>query len=138
VRALAPRTLERAEDGQLLEYVAHARANLAWLAVREGDLRAAEREANIAWELWSDLHPIYRLIRWVPLWPRIAVSLSQQRLHDAFADVAQLLEEENQPVPDELRQALESAMRAWIEGDAATARSTLTAATPLAARYGYV
>jgi eukaryotic-like serine/threonine-protein kinase len=68
VRSYIKRTLAAAEAGGMLEYIAVARANQAWLAWRQGDLGEAEREGSAALEELGSL-PIPYPFHWLALWP---------------------------------------------------------------------
>jgi DNA-binding SARP family transcriptional activator/tetratricopeptide (TPR) repeat protein len=138
-RALATRTLAAAEAGDMIEYVAQAKANLAWVAWRSGELLAAERDSAEAWELWQKIpYAGFPTIQWIATWPLIAVLLAREQTADAVAHVRALLDPERQPVPEPLRTLLASGVEAWDGGNADAARTKLGSAAVLAADHGYL
>jgi tetratricopeptide (TPR) repeat protein len=138
-RALADRTLEAAEAGGMIEYVAQSHANLAWADWRSGDLVAAERHAKEAWELWQRVpYAGFPTVQWVATWPLIVVLLAHGRAAQAVPHARALLDPDRQPMPDELRTALASAVATWDDGDPETAKRMLESATALAAEHRYL
>lgn len=139
VRALAARTLEVAERGQMVEYVAQAKANQAWVAWRLGDIPGAERASKLAWDLWKQIPgPMYRVLDWIVVWPLLGAALARDRLPEAFEHVRDLVDPTKQPMPDDLQVALDSALMAWGRGHVDAARQSLETAARAAANYGYL
>ncbi|MGD8397565.1 MAG: AAA family ATPase, partial [Anaerolineae bacterium] len=72
----ASRSLVAAEAAEMIEYVGTARANLAWVAWREGNLAQAETEGQAALEVWRQLPVGHSLcpFQWTAIWPLVAVA----------------------------------------------------------------
>ena len=123
----------------MAEYVAQARANQAWVALRDGDLARAEQGATEAWRLWQQIpYSGYPVVQWIAVWPLIAVMLTRDRLAEAMELVRGLLDPAHQPMPEDLQSRLESARAAWELGETEAARQSLKEASRLAASYGYL
>jgi hypothetical protein len=141
VRALVHRVLTEVETIASPDYLAGAKACLAWLA-------------------WQDRHPddviklaeeIATLLAGTPdaglyygpvhLWPLAAVHLEAGHLAEAVAATRRLRDHTQLPASREgadLEAALTAASRAWDAGQPDLARSTLTAALNLARELGYL
>jgi tetratricopeptide (TPR) repeat protein len=65
------------------EYLGIARANLAWLAWRQGKLSEAQVNGRAALEIWRG-QPVKYVFCWLALWPLIGVELAQNRLAEAI------------------------------------------------------
>jgi DNA-binding SARP family transcriptional activator len=133
VRELASHTLQAAEAGKMSEYVAHAQASFAWVAVREGDRARALEQATAALPLFEDDSP-YRVLLWIVAWPLIAVSVAEGRVADAVVYAERLLDPSRQGMPADLRTALEAVVSAIGDVEAGAA---LRAASEIATGYGY-
>ncbi len=135
VRALLPRVLAEAETIAAPDYLAGAKAFLAWLA-------------------WLDRHPddviklaeeIATLITGTPdaglyygpvhLWPLAAVHLEAAHLAEAVAAARRL--RDHSQLPADLEAALTAASRAWDQDQPGLARDHLTTALDLARDLGY-
>ncbi|HEU0247668.1 MAG TPA: BTAD domain-containing putative transcriptional regulator [Gaiellaceae bacterium] len=139
VRTLALRTLAVAEAGQMNEYIAQAKANQAWVAWREGDISAAEHHASAAWSMWQEIPgSLYRVLDWIVVWPLVGIALERGRLPEALEYVRDLVEPTRQPLPEDLRVALDSALLAWEREDLHAARAALDSACAHAEQYGYL
>ena len=136
VRALVPRVLAEVETMASPDYLAGAKACLAWLA-------------------WQDRHPddviklaeeIATLIPGTPdagiyygpvhLWPLAAVHLEAGQLAEAVAATRRL--QDDTQLPADLEAALTAASRAWDQDQPDLARDHLTAALDLARDLGYL
>jgi hypothetical protein len=136
VRALVPRVLAEAESMASPDYLAGAKAFLAWLA-------------------WQDRHPndviklaeeIATLLTGTPdaglyygpvhLWPLAAVHLEASHLAEAVAATRQLPDYAS--LPGNLEAALTAATQAWDQDEPERAREHLTAALDLARDLGYL
>jgi tetratricopeptide (TPR) repeat protein len=127
--------------------------------VGEGDARNTMCMSCQAWLAWQDGRPdeVLRLAaqiseinptrigdgaryRWVHLFPVIAVRLASGTHADAAEAIAaarEILDPEQQLLPDDLTAALESACAAWNRGDLAAARHCLSSALTLAHELHY-
>jgi hypothetical protein len=141
VRALVPRVLAEVETVASPDYLAGAKACLAWLA-------------------WQDRHPddviklaeeIATLLAGTPdaglyygpvhLWPLAAVHLEAGHLAEAVAATRRLQDHTQLPASREgadLETALTAASQASDAGQTDLARSNLTAALDLARELGYL
>ncbi|HSR32978.1 MAG TPA: AAA family ATPase [Anaerolineae bacterium] len=133
-RKYAARSLAVATDGEMVEYVGLAKANLAWVAWREGDLSRSEANGKAALELWQELPAGHSscAFQWAALWPLIGVALAQNQLADASTLARALLEPTQQRLPGQLTTVVKSAIQAWDEGEAQTAQAYLEQAAELA------
>jgi len=120
----------------MLEYVAHARANLAWVAWRSGDLATAREHAEAAWAGWG--FGQLRVVAWMPLWPLIGVELQEGRLPEAVQHVRLPLEPDRQPLPRSLIEIAASALEAAEHDEWDLARHRLEHAAEAAAPFGYL
>ena len=90
MRVLAPEALVAAEAAHYPEYVAAAKATLAWVAWRDGRSEDVLALAAEALELWRTNVVSYSWY-WLCLWPLIAVHLEGGRTAEAVAASGQLL-----------------------------------------------
>jgi tetratricopeptide (TPR) repeat protein len=137
VRRLGSQALVIATAMQLPDYIAMAKANLAWVTWREGNLSEAQANALTALELWRPL-PVVNAFHWMALWPLIGVALTENRLTDAVAYARQLLDQEQQPLPQALNTLVEALVQAWDSSAFEIAGSHLQRATILAQETGYL
>lgn len=135
-RAIA-HVLEVASIGQMVEYVAMAKANQAWVAWREGSLSEARSEAEAALELWGQSWTAYPF-KWAALWPLIAISVAGDDLARAIEHARALLEPTQQPLPERLAAAVENALRSWEAQQPQSARAALVAGVDLAGEMGFL
>jgi hypothetical protein len=136
-RDLADSTLEAARQAEMLEYVATARGQLAWVAWRDGDLEIVE---EVGREVVAALDEVfqYRLFGWMPLWPLLGVALARGAEAEAIDDARMILDPTRQAMPPELEAALADAVVAWDGGDPGAARAKLDRAMKLATHDGYL
>jgi len=136
VRALAPVALEAATTAGYPEYVAAAKAMMAWVAWRDGrpdDVLALGGEAL---ELWRTTVVSYSWY-WLCLWPLVSVRLEKEDLAGAVEAARQLLPAPQQRLPDELEANVRAAIAAWDGADASGAAESLSGAVELAQRLNY-
>jgi hypothetical protein len=134
---LIARVLAVAAAGQMTEYIAGAKANLAWVAWRQGDLAEAQEQGYATLEMWRK-SPIIVPFRWTALWPLIGVALAQDRISEAIEHARALLAPTQQLLPDALTKVLEAAIEASENGQLETARAQLNQAMSLAQENGYL
>jgi class 3 adenylate cyclase/tetratricopeptide (TPR) repeat protein len=137
-RRWAERTLEIAEAGGMSEYQAAAEANLAWAALREGDLERAADGARRAFDAGVKMGGAYRVLAWITAWPLLGVSQVQGNLETALDLARLLLAPESQPAPPPVAMALEGAIAAAEAGNDELARERLAVAAELALEGGYL
>ena len=68
---------------RMVEYIAMAKASLAWTAWREKDDAQAEKLATEALELWHGMDDPYSF-DWMALWPLIAIAFARQDIARAI------------------------------------------------------
>ena len=92
-------------------------ANRSWLAWRDGDLGAVDREAGRALELWSGSERTGPTVfQWTARFPLLAAELERGRTAAAAEHGSFLLDPSQQPLPDELAAAVRAgALAAAIE-----------------------
>jgi serine/threonine protein kinase/tetratricopeptide (TPR) repeat protein len=100
-RDCAERSLRAAEAGHMTSYVGAARANLGWVALREGRLDDAERHCQAALQLWHATSLIYPF-EWMALLPLAQLELQSGRPADAALRLERLLHSTQQRLPGTL------------------------------------
>ena len=119
------------------EYLGIARANLAWVAWRKGNLTEAQVNGRTALEIWR-ARPVEYVFCWLALWPLIGVELAQNRLAEALDYARLLLAPEQQPLPEALRAGIEAALQVWDAGRTDMAHTYLQSTTTSAQEMGYL
>ncbi len=131
------RVLTMAMTGQMVEYIAVAKANLAWIAWREGNLSDAQQNGQAALELWQQISVVYPF-QWTALWPLIAVVLAQNQVSEAINYTRSLLDSTQQRLPDMLTAELEETLLKWEEDQPEEICVHLDQAVKLAQEMGYL
>ncbi|MEJ2304951.1 MAG: AAA family ATPase [Anaerolineales bacterium] len=135
VRINAGRALEIARQLGIPAYIAAAHSNRAWLAWRENKLEEAERRAEKALTIWGQYpHPF----KWSAYWILCDVQLGQMELKKAIESARGMLHPAQQRLPEDVTEALESAVNNWEARNEAAARQALCAAVELAQKRGYL
>ena len=134
-RAHAARSLDTAAKAKLDLYIAMARGNLAWLAWRDGDFAAADALAQAA---WSTLQVIPGPLRWVVLWPLIAMAAVREQFALAADLARQMLHPSQQRLPEALAALLQAAIRAQENDEPEAGRTQLQRAVEFAQQMGYL
>ncbi len=137
-RRWAHRTLEVGAASGMAEYVAAAEADLAWAALREGNLPEAAERARRAFEEGEKMGGAYRVLAWIVIWPLLAVTLEDGDLDRAIGLARTLLAPEVQPATEPVRVALEEAVAAGDAGDMDLAFRRLQEAAAKARGPGYL
>jgi hypothetical protein len=161
VRRNNPRVLAAAATtGRFFSAVAVARANQAWVAWREGDLRALEEHARAALDIWHQLRTVHSTdalgkthrhvlnhcdvwsglwgMSWLALWPLVGVALVRGQIAESVGYARQMLAPWHQRLPEALEERIEAAAAAWDAGEADTARAELDRALDLAEELRYL
>lgn len=134
------RGLAAAEAAVMPEYVGTARANLAWVAWRKGDVAEAQAHGRAALAAWQQL-PVGHAscsFQWTALLPLIAVALARGSVEDAIAPARALLVSWQQRLPDAVTACVSEAIRNWEQGQEDSAASCLRDALDVAQRTGYL
>jgi tetratricopeptide (TPR) repeat protein len=134
---LAEHGLAAATATQWPVYMGTARANLAWVAWRQGRDAEIQTQTLAALELWKQSPEVYPF-QWLALWPLIAVARRQERLPEALVYARALLDPQQQRLPDSLATPIEVAIGASDVGQHETARTHLDLAIALAREGGYL
>ncbi len=139
-RRAASRALSMATAAYQPVFVCLNKANLAWVAWREGKLSEAWALDRAALEEWQSLptanYAYYS--RWTALLPVIDMALLQDQLSEAVASARMLLAPEQQILPGALTATLEAAIRAWDTNQPEMARICLGQTITLAQEIGYL
>lgn len=136
-RYYASQALAVATALQRPEYIGMVKANLAWVAWREGNLTEAQANGLAALELWRSIWTVYPF-QWAALWPLIAVALAQDQLTEAVDHARLLLDPQQQPLPSALNVLVEVAIQSWDAGQVEAACAHLQQAAALAGELGYL
>ena len=131
------RALAFATEAHMPYYIGMAKANLAWVAWREGKLAEARELGRAALALWSQ-SSIFMPVRWTALWPLIGTELAQERIPEAIAYARRLLIPGQQLPPEALSAVVEAALQEWDAGQQDTARRDLDQAIGMAQQMGYL
>lgn len=137
VRRLAPEAMAAGAAAAFPEYVAAAKATLAWLAWQEERFEDVVALGEEALELWGATIVSYSWY-WLCLWPMIAVRLRFGQIAEAVDASRQILAPPQQRFPDELESLLEAAVSAWEEDEPQVAGEKLAEALQLAVTLGYM
>ncbi|MDQ6802882.1 MAG: protein kinase [Acidobacteriota bacterium] len=127
----AERSMAVASAGGMVEYVAVAKANLAWLAWRKGDLDEVLRLGQEAVELARAL-PLAGPNWWAVSFPMIDALLQRDRTIDAVQLAEVLIQPQQHRLNDALQAALRESVQSWTEDRSDDARQTLERACELA------
>jgi class 3 adenylate cyclase/tetratricopeptide (TPR) repeat protein len=136
VRRLAPEAMAAGVAAAYPEYVAAAKATLAWLAWQEERFEDVITLGEEALELWKSTIVSYSWY-WLCLWPMIAVRLRAEQVAEAIDLSRQLLVPPQQRLPDDLESLVEAAGAAWEHRETRVAGDKLAEALQLAATLGY-
>jgi predicted ATPase len=139
-RQSAAHSLAVAMAAHMPEYMGMARANLAWVAWRTGDLQGAGEHGRTALELWHQLPSRHASapFQWTALWPLIVVALHEGQLATAIDYLRILLDPTQQRLPDTLTALLEQAIHTWERGEMETARALLAQSVSMAQQLHYL
>ena len=130
------RAMAVATAGNMLEYISTAKANLAWVSLREGNLYDAQENGRTALDMWQKAPLVYPF-QWTALWPLISVALSKEEVSGAVEYAYALLQPSQQRLPDSLNEVLEEVMESWEKGESEKVRTKLNRAIELAQELGW-
>jgi tetratricopeptide (TPR) repeat protein len=136
-RQCSERTLAGALEVQIPWYGAFAKANLAWVAWRRGELDEARDKGQIALDEWEQLQGEHAF-NWLAVWPLIGVLRTQGGMAEAITYARALFGPTQQPLPDAMAAATQAAIRAWERGRPNVAITYLDEAIRLALEDGYL
>jgi eukaryotic-like serine/threonine-protein kinase len=135
VRQQANRALESAALANAVQYIGAAKANLAWVALRDGQRGEAEQLGRQALDCWAPLANAYGL-RWQAIWPLLWLAVERDDLAQAKALADQLLAHSQQLPPTDLHPLLEQMVH--DSTDEGQARHLLREAAATAKTIGYL
>jgi tetratricopeptide (TPR) repeat protein len=135
--ANAARALEAARAARMLEQVAMAQANLAWIAWRKGDLAETEAQGLAALDSWQRGQFVHAF-HWTARWPLLATALAQERVAEAVDHARAMLDPQQQQLPADMEAALEEALQAGEADNPGKARLHLQRAVKVAQETGYL
>jgi tetratricopeptide (TPR) repeat protein len=136
-RAQAERALELARKLEMIEYVAMAKANLAWVAWKEIRLDDCEKFGREALELWHGMDDPYSF-DWMALWPLIATAMARKQIEDAVKLAEGLFPDSQHPIDDEVMSATKQAIDSWRKGDQTLSASQMQRALETAEHHRYI
>jgi hypothetical protein len=137
VRRLAPEAMAAGVAAAYPEYVAAAKAVLAWLAWQDERFDDVVALGEEALELWGTTIVSYSWY-WLCVWPMIAVRLREGQIAEAIVVSRQLLVPPQQRLPDDVESLLEAAGLAFDQEEPQLAGDLLAAALQLATTLGYM
>jgi eukaryotic-like serine/threonine-protein kinase len=127
----AERSLAIAQAAGMVEYVAVAKGNFAWLAWRQNDFEETLRLGHEAVELGRGL-PMAGPNRWVFCFPIIHTLVHLDRIGEAIQIADLLIQPQQHLLTDALQAALRQSMQLWAEQREDEARQQLQRACELA------
>lgn len=136
-RADAGRTISVASQIGMPEYVAMAKANIAWVEWRNGDIQKSEVAAAEALELWHAMEDPYGF-DWMAVWPLVAISFARDDVRGAIDQLKGLFGPHQHPIPDELAEVSRRAIAAAESGDTDGAVAKLRRALEIADKIGHL
>ena len=136
-KQFADQALTLASKLQMAEYIAMARANLAWVAWKNQRLDDCEKLGKRALELWHGMDDPYSF-DWMALWPLIATALTRKQIENAIKLAEGLFPESQHPIDDEVMAATKQAIDSWKTGDAALTAAQMKEALGVAERHHYI
>jgi tetratricopeptide (TPR) repeat protein len=136
-RDYARRGLAVAQAAGLLPWIGMCRAQLGWVAWREGQAAGARVECLAALAMWETL-PMESPFHWMALWPLIGLALKDRDLEIASRYAKDLFQPLQQAVPEQLAPHLLAAVEAWETGQREVAEKAFSQAAILARELGYL
>ena len=136
-RRYAERTIELATRLRMVEYVAMAKANLAWLRWREGHLEAGKVLATESLKLWHGMDDPYG-VDWLALLPLIAIAAANNDNLAAVEYAKGLFTENQHALPESLRCAAQELIATGEAKEASGLSSRVTRVVEAATEIGYL
>lgn len=118
----AKRALVLCEREDEPTYAASARANLGWVAWREGKMHKAKELSLNALENWSEYYPF----RWLALWTLIDINWQEGQLEKAIELIRQLIDSRQQALPEEREIRLTSLVITFEQGKTKQSQKNLS------------
>ncbi|HWY40534.1 MAG TPA: adenylate/guanylate cyclase domain-containing protein [Chthoniobacterales bacterium] len=133
----ADRTLALASKLAMTEYVAMAKATLAWVAWKTQRLDDCDEFGREALALWHGMDDPYSF-DWMALWPLIATALAQKQTEQAIQLAEGLFPNNQHPIDEEVMSATKHAIESWNNGQIDLAASQLRSAVQIAEQHHYI
>lgn len=105
-------SIETATNRNMINYLATARGNQAWMALHNGDLEQAEIYGQQALDLWGQVPFVYPF-QWTALWPLITVAVEKGDFHQAVRYTRGLIAEDQQALPGDLTSCVQTLIHNW-------------------------
>ncbi len=126
-----------AESAHMPDYLATAKANLAWIALRRGDLVSAKHLAIEALAIWHDSPMVYPF-QWLALWTLIEVALNRGDEKEVWDYLSVLIAETQQQPQQAVDDLLQESAKHQMRGYGSEAISSLKKAVSIAKESGYL
>jgi tetratricopeptide (TPR) repeat protein len=123
-QARATRSAEVALTAGTREYLAAARANQAWLALRRSQIDLARSHARHARSVWQSHTGVFPF-QWMALLPLLEATLQGGDLAEAVACAKEVLSDGQQCLPEQATDAFVRAGEQWTLGDTNMTRVAL-------------
>lgn len=141
----AGKTLKISEQTAMADYIAAAKANLAWVALRQGDNERSAMLADESLNLWQqqDVAVPYPL-QWLALFVQLEITLSAKGygagdIHRHQADiVAKLLDDKQQKLPEKMTDCLRQYNNSELTQTQQQKHSMVVAIVEQAKRLGFL
>ena len=115
--AMANRALAVARETRMKPYIGTARANLGWVAWRNGDMASAREHVDAAIEIWDGLAPAFVYpLQWPARLLAMRLDLEAGNLAQAAVHVEMLLDQTQPRLPKALTHVLGECSLAWGDG----------------------
>jgi tetratricopeptide (TPR) repeat protein len=139
-RDMAVQSEEAAARAGMLEYQGTARANLAWVFWRQGDLHEARKKALDALDQWQKIPAVHAScsFKWTALFPLIAIAILEGQFEEAMEYDRMLLGPVQMRLPDPLEEASNEAIHCWDGKNPEEALIQIKRSLELAKDYGYL
>lgn len=139
-KEMAQRSLDVAQQAQMLEYIATAYANFAWLYWKKGDLGKLEKYAQQAYDGWSKLPQTHAslVFAWTAAWPLAACHFRRGDLTACVAQFEEILHPRRKRMDPELEDHLQKTVKLFQNQKTAQLTPMIKKAFLLAEQYTYL
>ncbi|MBL8203281.1 MAG: tetratricopeptide repeat protein [Blastocatellia bacterium] len=123
--------------GPMADYTFTVQSCQSWIAWRAGKLEEARTYGLAARE--TILGPFQHYpFQWVVYFPLLAVAVTEKQMTEAYEYTRRMLDPEQILLPDDLTDALETAVKGGVAGNDEAAQQAFATALTLATTYGYL
>ncbi len=122
------------------EYLGSAKANLAWVAFKNGEQQEVKNLAKEAIAFWNELPDVHSSVTmcWLACWPILAVLQTEGNIANALPYLEMMLQPEQKRVEDVLEQKIRLAVHLMKKTDLAKAEEVLGESIDLAKSLYYL